>query len=81
MRQPTLKVWHGSGDTTFYYFASTLSAAAEVLQALAEYDETIGREAGEQGLEVLGDNGWTEWRDESGRAIHEVIEAGDHVGR
>ena len=80
MQQPTLKVWHGSDGKTFYYFAATLTAAADVLQALAEYDEVLGRETDGQGLEVLGPDGWTEWRDARGRAIHEVIEAGDHVG-
>jgi hypothetical protein len=81
MQRPTLKVWHSSEGRTFHYFASTLAAAADVMQALAEYDQLIGRETAGQGLEVLGTDGWTEWRDDDGRAIREVVEAGDHLGR
>jgi hypothetical protein len=81
MRQPTWRVWHRTERRTFHYFASTLVTAAEVMQALSEYDELFGRETEGQGLEVLEAEGWTEWRGDDGRAIHEVIEAGDHLGR
>jgi hypothetical protein len=81
MQRPTLRVWHDSGGKTFHYFAGTLTAAAEVLQALAEYDELAGRDTDGQGVEALEADGWVEWVDEDGRAIHAVIEAGDYVGR
>ena len=77
-----LRVWHipNPPGTGFRQCVPDVETAKHVLTALAEYDLYLGEDvvaANGQGLEVYKGGEWTDWTDNEGRTIDEVLRAED----
>lgn len=71
------RVWHNSnlGSEAFHKMVETVDEGADVIKLLADYDNYLGDiiPANAQGLEVLEDGEWSEWYNDDGQDICELV--------
>ena len=72
--------WWREGESMDFHPVSTSDEARQLLQKLADADladSSVARNAG--GLEVYDGGEWTEWADEDGDSIDDLMREADEV--